>query len=274
MRQDIPSKIADKGLGTDRGPALSAVCREFVARAAQKVQESRSNFLVRQRPPRGAGSAWLRTRGTRARSIIVGCALNLSGSRRDGGSRPNIAESDDSLMARVRTGEQAALEALYGRHHVKVFRFALRLVHSEATAEDIVSEVFIDVWRKAANFEGRSEVSTWLLAITRNKAYSLLRRKDEEQLEEELADTIEDAADNPEVVLLKKSNGELLRACLREVSCEHREVIDLVYYHDKSVEEVALIVGAPEGTVKTRMFHARKKLSQLAQEAGVDRGYQ
>jgi RNA polymerase sigma-70 factor (ECF subfamily) len=184
-----------------------------------------------------------------------------------------MAQSDGDLLERIRAGDQAALQALYGRHHVKIFRFALRLVHSEASAEDIVSEVFIDVWRNATNFEGRSEASTWLLAIARNKAYSLLRRKKEDGLDDEMAAAIEDKADNPEVVLQKKSKGELLRACLSGLSREHREVIDLVYYHDKSVEEVALIVGAPEGTVKTRMFHARKKLSQLAQAAGIDRGW-
>jgi RNA polymerase sigma-70 factor (ECF subfamily) len=64
-----------------------------------------------------------------------------------------------------------------------------------------------------------------------------------------------------------------LRACLGKLSREHREVMDLVYYHDKSVEEVAAIVGAPEGTVKTRMFHARKRLAELAKAAGIDRGW-
>jgi RNA polymerase sigma-70 factor, ECF subfamily len=184
-----------------------------------------------------------------------------------------MADSDGDLLGRIRAGDQGALQALYGRHHVKIFRFVLRLVHIEASAEDIVSEVFIDVWRNATNFEGRSEASTWLLAIARNKAYSLLRRKKEDGLDDEMAAAIEDVADNPEVVLQKKSKGELLRACLSGLSREHREVIDLVYYHDKSIEEVALIVGVPEGTVKTRMFHARKKLSQLAQAAGVDRGW-
>jgi len=182
-------------------------------------------------------------------------------------------ESDDKLLARIRAGDNLALQALYGRHHVKVFRFALRLLRNEQNAEDVVSEVFIDVWRNPAGFEGRSEASTWLLAIARNKAYSLLRKKKEDQIDEDSAAEIEDAADNPEVVMQKKTKGDLLRACLSRLSVEHREVIDLVYYHDKSVEEVALIVGAPEGTVKTRMFHARKKLSELAQAAGIDRGW-
>lgn len=183
------------------------------------------------------------------------------------------AESDDDLLARIRAGDQLALQTLYGRHHVKVFRFALRLLRSEPSAEDVVSEVFIDVWRNAANFEGRSEASTWLLAIARNKAYSLLRRRREDELDEDSAAAIEDESDNPEVTLQKKSKGDVLRACLSALSPQHREVVDLVYYHDKSIEEVALIVGAPEGTVKTRMFHARKRLAELAKAAGVDRGW-
>jgi RNA polymerase sigma-70 factor (ECF subfamily) len=182
-------------------------------------------------------------------------------------------ESDDKLLARIRSGDNLALQALYGRHHVKVFRFAMRLLRQEQAAEDVVSEVFIDVWRNSSGFEGKSEASTWLLAIARNKAYSHLRKRKEGELDEEAAAAIADDADDPEVAMQKKSKGDLLRACLSQLSVEHREVIDLVYYHDKSVEEVALIVGAPEGTVKTRMFHARKKLSELAQAAGVDRGW-
>jgi RNA polymerase sigma-70 factor, ECF subfamily len=182
-------------------------------------------------------------------------------------------ESDDKLLSRIRAGDELALQTLYGRHHVKVYRFALRLLRNEQSAEDVVSEVFIDVWRNSSGFEGRSEASTWLLAMARNKAYSLLRKRKEDELDEEAASAIEDEADNPEVVMQKKMKGDLLRGCLSRLSVEHREVIDLVYYHDKSVEEVALIVGAPEGTVKTRMFHARKRLSELAQAMGIDRGW-
>ena len=182
-------------------------------------------------------------------------------------------QTDVELMARIRAGEQLALHALYARHHVKVFRFALRLLRSEPAAEDVVSEVFTDVWRKPTNFEGRSEASTWLLAMTRNKAYSILRRNREQELDEDAAAETEDPADDPEVVLQKKDKGEILRTCIERLSAEHREVIDLVYYHDRSIEEIVRILGAPEGTVKTRMFYARRKLSELVKAAGVDRGW-
>ncbi|HZZ62889.1 MAG TPA: sigma-70 family RNA polymerase sigma factor [Roseiarcus sp.] len=183
------------------------------------------------------------------------------------------ADSDNELIARIRVGDPLALRALYARHSVKVYRFALRLLRSEPAAEDVVSEVFTDLWRNAGSFEGRSEASTFLLAMARNKAYSLLRRRREDALDEEAAAEIEDDADNPETALEKKTKGDMLRACLQRLSPEHREVIDLVYYHDKSIEEVAAIVGAPAGTVKTRMFHARKKLAEIARAAGVDRGW-
>ncbi|MGD0723086.1 MAG: sigma-70 family RNA polymerase sigma factor [Roseiarcus sp.] len=182
-------------------------------------------------------------------------------------------ESDADLLGRIRSGDHLALQTLYGRHQVKVYRFALRLLRDRQAAEDVVSEVFIDVWRNVTGFEGRSEASTWLLAIARNKAFSLLRRKKEAGLDEAAAEEIEDSADNPEVAMQKRTKGDLLRSCLSRLSAEHREVIDLVYYHDKTVEEVAQIVGAPEGTVKTRMFHARRKLSELARAVGVDRGW-
>jgi RNA polymerase sigma-70 factor (ECF subfamily) len=183
-------------------------------------------------------------------------------------------ESDDDLLKRIRAGEQLALKTLYGRHHVKIFRFAMRLLRNESSAEDVVSEVFVDVWRNATNFEGRSEASTWLLAIARNKAYSMMRRvRKEEELDDEAAEVIEDISDTPEVILQKQNKGDLLRACLQKLSAPHREVMSLIYYHDKSIEDVAKIVGVPEGTVKTRMFHARKRLSEIAKAAGIDRGW-
>jgi len=165
------------------------------------------------------------------------------------------------------------MQVLYGRHHVRVFRFGLRLLRNEQLAEDLISEVFLDVWRQAGKFEGRSAVSTWLLSITRFKALSALRRRKDAELDEESAAAIEDTSDDPEVAIQKKDTGKVLRKCLIALSSEHREIVDLVYYHEKSVEEVAEIVGIPENTVKTRLFYARKKLADLLKAAGVERGW-
>ena len=181
--------------------------------------------------------------------------------------------TDEDLIGGIGAGDKLAMQVLFARHHVRIYRFALRLVRNEATAEDIVSEVFLDVWRQAGRFEGRSAVSTWLLSITRFKALSLLRRRREGELDEASMEALEDSSDDPGIALQKKDKGTVLRRCLEALSAEHREIVDLVYYHEKSVQEVAEIVGIPEGTVKTRMFHARKKLGEMLKAQGIDRGW-
>jgi len=183
------------------------------------------------------------------------------------------ATSDEVLIQRIAGGDRLAMQVLFARHHVRVYRFVLRLVRNESTAEDLISEVFLDVWRQAGRFEGRAAVSTWLLAIARFKALSAMRRRTDVELDDETAEAIEDTADNPEVAIEKKDKAAVLRKCLDVLSPDHREIIDLVYYHEKSVEEVAEIVGIPENTVKTRLFYARKKLADLLKAAGIERGW-
>ena len=185
----------------------------------------------------------------------------------------NVATSDEVLIGRIAQGDRLAMQVLYGRHHVRVFRFSLRLVRNESIAEDLIGEVFLDVWRQAGKFEGRSAVSTWLLAITRFKALSALRKRKDAELDDEAVAAIEDTSDNPETAVAKKDTSNALRNCLTALSPDHREIIDLVYYHEKSVEEVAEIVGIPENTVKTRLFYARKKLAELLKAAGIERGW-
>src|SRR5919197_2920349 len=124
------------------------------------------------------------------------------------------SKSDEVLIGRIASGDRLAMQVLYARHHVRVFRFVLRLVRDESMAEDLISEVFLDVWRQAGRFEGRSAVPTWLLAIARFKALTALRRKPDEELDEEAAAAIEDPADDPEVAAQKRDKSEILRACL------------------------------------------------------------
>ena len=181
--------------------------------------------------------------------------------------------SDEVLIGRIANGDRLAMQVLFARHHVRVYRFVLRLTRDPSGAEDLISEVFLDVWRQAGRFEARSAVSTWLLAIARYKALSALRKRTDEELDEEQAASIADTADTPEEAIQKKDKSEILKECLTSLSAEHREIIDLVYYHEKSVEEVAEIVGIPENTVKTRMFYARKRLAELLKTAGIDRGW-
>jgi RNA polymerase sigma-70 factor, ECF subfamily len=184
--------------------------------------------------------------------------------------RPAVQDSsDEALLALIADGDKRAMQVLYARHNVRVYRFILRMTNNPTLAEDLVSEVFIDAWRQADTFEAKSQVSTWLLAIARYKALSALRRRTDEHLDDQMAAAIEDTSDNPEIAVGTKNRNSIIQKCLTQLSPAHREVIDLVYYHEKSVDEVAQIVGVPAATVKTRMFYARSKMADLLKHAGV-----
>src|SRR5262245_52255390 len=177
--------------------------------------------------------------------------------------------SDEALLGKIAAGNRLAMQVLYARHHVRIYRFVLRLIGNEAAAEDLTSDVFLSVWRQAHRFEARSSVTTWLLAIARYKALTELRRRPELTSDQTDAPEGCDSSDDPEFVLQNTRRAEILRKCLAQLSRDHREIIDLVYYHEKSVQEVARIVGVPGNTVKTRMFYARRKLGELLAAQGL-----
>lgn len=177
--------------------------------------------------------------------------------------------SDQALLGRIRELDKAAMRALYSRYNVRLYRFVTRLTHDAALAEDLVSEVFVDVWRNAQTFRGQSKASTWLYAIARNKAFGALRRRTGDALDEASSAELEDGSDTPEEAMLGKDRSELLQLCLSRLSRLHREVVDLVYYHEKPIHEVAEITGVSENTIKTRLHYARQNIEQMLRHAGV-----
>jgi len=187
-----------------------------------------------------------------------------------GGVGSGQGTSDEALIGAIAAGDRRAMQALYARHNARIYRFVLHLTKDSSLAEDLVSEVFLDVWRAAESFKAKSQVSTWMLAIARHKALSVLRRRSDKQLDEDAATAIVDPADDAETTVHKRERSAVLQHCLSQLSTLHREVLDLVYYYEKSVDEVAEIVGAPTNTVKTRMFYARKHMQTLLAAAGLD----
>ena len=170
--------------------------------------------------------------------------------------------SDEILVEQIAAGSKPAMQALFARHRTYVYRWLLRFVSNETLAEDLLSEVFLDVWRQAGQFEGRASVSTWLLSIARFKALSARRRRTDAELDE-IEATVADSADDPEITLQKKSRNELpRRALMRSVARASRD-------HRSGLlpREVGRGLRAhpdiPAATVKTRMFYARKKLAEL-----------
>lgn len=184
--------------------------------------------------------------------------------------RPVTIRSDETLIRLIAAHDRNAMSDLFTRHNVRVYRFLLRAVGDAAAAEDLLNEVFIDIWRHASQFEARSKVSTWILAIARFKAAALRRRRACDQLDEDAIESIEDRRDDPEITAQKQSFSVAIRECLKLLSPPHRTILDLIYYHELSIAEVARIVDVPENTAKTRAHYARKCLAQLLAQRGID----
>ncbi|HVU41936.1 MAG TPA: sigma-70 family RNA polymerase sigma factor [Xanthobacteraceae bacterium] len=188
------------------------------------------------------------------------------------GWQPSITiRTDETLIGLIAAHDRNAMRKLFVRHSARVFRFLRRAVTDATAAEDLLNEVFIDIWRHAGRFEGRSKVSTWILAIAHFKAAAWRRRRACDRLDDGAVEAIEDLADDPEVAAQKQRSSVVIRECLKRLSPAHRTILDLIYYHEQSIAEVARIVGVPENTVKTRAYYARKCLEQLLAERGIGR---
>ncbi len=187
--------------------------------------------------------------------------------------RMPTAALDETLMAEIAKGNRLAMRSLYVRHERRVFRFILRIVGDRCLAEDVLSEVFFEVWKKAEHFAGRSSVSTWLLGVARHKALTAAATKPRpsESLDGTAALSVVDPTGDPDAAILSHERSAILRRCLEALSPEHREIIDLVYYQEKSIKEIADLLDIPENTVKTRMFYARKRLAVLVEAAATIR---
>ena len=183
-------------------------------------------------------------------------------------------QSDQILISRIARQDQGAMKVLMARYQVRIFRFVIRFVKNREVAEDVVRDTFFAVWQGAPQFESRSSVSTWLLGIARNKALSARQRfgVPSEPLSDALTATLVDPTDLPDSAIERRQSLQRLRECLERLPPSDGALFDLVYYHEKSLREVALITGVPVNTVKTRMLRARKRLASLlaaCEEFGV-----
>lgn len=179
--------------------------------------------------------------------------------------------SDEVLLERISAGDQQAFSQLYLRYQPRLVRHCARVLRDDlAQAADLVDEAMFDVWRSAENFAGRSKPSTWIYSIARNKVISWLRKTSEVTLEDEsLLEAMIDPAANPQEELVMDDMKQHLFRLMDQLTEEHREVLRLTYFEDKSVKEVADMLAISENTVKTRMFYARKRMAQLLEKAGI-----
>jgi RNA polymerase sigma-70 factor, ECF subfamily len=181
----------------------------------------------------------------------------------------NTSVEDAVLVRRVAAADRTAMQTLFSRHHIAVYRFVLQRLRDKALAEDVTSEVFLEVWRHAGQFEGRSTVVTWMLTIARRKILAARTNPRGVQSDRDTAADY-DRADDPDAPLQARDRSTVLRRCITRLSAEHREMIDLVYCQEQSMESVATILGIPRTTATTRMFSARQRLADELKKSGVE----
>ena len=186
-------------------------------------------------------------------------------------AQANDENSDESaLLARVAKGDRRAFERLYRAWAPRVFRFVDRMIGDRARAEELTDDVLVEVWKSAGRYEGRSRPSTWVLGIARFKALTDLRARGRPPASPEELETLADPSDPPEQQLARASLAARIRGALSALSPEQREVVELTYFHGLAYEEIAHVARCPLGTVKTRMFHARKRLAPLLAAAAEE----
>jgi len=185
-------------------------------------------------------------------------------------NRPIPDNSDSAideytLLQRIIDGDTSAFEVFYKLYYSKLFRFIQRMTHQPESVEELIQETLLVVWEKPEGFNHTSKISTWVFGIAYNKALKSLsknaRRHNDVDVDD-LLETLGDPAANP---AQKLESEDWLSCSLAALSPDQRAVIELTFYHGLPYQDIAIILNCPENTVKTRMFHARKKLQVFAE---------
>jgi RNA polymerase sigma-70 factor (ECF subfamily) len=186
-------------------------------------------------------------------------------------TRTPLADSSDdaeSLILRLERGDPSAVGEVYDQHHAAVRAFAKRLVGDSSASEDLVHDVFVALPKAIAGYRGDSSLRTFLIGIAVNHARHHVRAAARRRTAvEKLGREPKSLAADPEHDARRRELARLLTRALDELSLDHRVAFVLCEVEERSSREVAEIVGVPEATVRTRLFHAKKKLRVLLEEA-------
>lgn len=171
-----------------------------------------------------------------------------------------------SLLKRVAVKDRVAFEKLFKRFHPLLFRYLTRMMRRPEMVEEVVNDTMFVVWEKAGQFEGRSKVSTWITGIAYLKGIKALDRL--RRIPDQQADAYEESDDIAESVNLISRLGieQWVHSGLDKISPDQRSVVELTYFFGYSYQEIAEVMDCPVNTVKTRMFHARRRLAKLLPE--------
>ena len=172
-----------------------------------------------------------------------------------------MSDADDrSLLERIAARDKIAFETFFRTHGSGVHRFVRDLVRDEGLAEELTSDVMVEVWRNAGKYGGRSRARTWVFGIAHHKAIDALRKRRVTLVPLDDLLGIPAGAESPEDAALRADDRRRLDAALASLSAEHRAVLELTYVEGFSQKEIAEIVDVPVATVKTRAFYAKQRL--------------
>lgn len=180
---------------------------------------------------------------------------------RDAARTSSPAADDGALLARVARGDLQAFESLYRAYQPRLTRFLSTLLKRPQLIEEVLDDVMMVVWQTAGTFRASSKPSTWIFAIAYRKAHKA-RARWPEPVEEPDRDDRASEEPGPDEALHHQRRRGLLMKAMNDLSPDHRAVVDLTYFHGMGYREIAEIVDCPVDTVKTRMFHARRRLRQ------------
>jgi RNA polymerase sigma factor (sigma-70 family) len=192
----------------------------------------------------------------------------ISGNGAPGERRSRATQDEVALLNRVAAKDGAAFESLYRGYYPRLRRFLERVTRRPQIVDEILNDTMLVVWRKAPSYNLRSKVSTWIFGIAFRRALKALKGLDE-PVDFDADQSPDTGAAGPEGALLQHETRARLGKALAALSPDHRAVIELTYFEGHSCAEIAEIMRCPVNTVKTRMFHARRRLRMLlADNAG------
>lgn len=168
---------------------------------------------------------------------------------------------DLTCLAQIASGDRAAFDRLYRRYYERLFRFVLRVTGRMNLVEDVINDTMIVIWRKAGEYRAAAQASTWIFGIAYRKALKALSK--ESRMAEAADQPTESGEAPPPDALDRDGLHAAIRQAVMQLPPDHRAVVDLTFFFNRSYEEVAQILDCPVGTVKSRMFHARAKLRPL-----------
>jgi len=166
---------------------------------------------------------------------------------------------DHSLMERVVARDLRAFETLYRIYHPRLDRFLGLVTPRRTIVEEALNDTMLVVWRRAATYAGECKVSTWIFAIAYRTVLKALRTQDE-PVDSPAFDELASDDAGPEEAAIRRQTLATLASALATLSAEQRAVLVLTYFHDLPYADIARIVDCPVDTVKTRMFHGRRRL--------------